>query len=171
MVTTKTSKKKNTYIYIYLDIYIWKGSSDENSVQAREPAAALKLCGQNNFFANFEIIGIMQTKWGNKTSFHPASRIQAKTYCENEVLKFPPLHMHFNVEMLLWSTACLWCIINIFPLFGCSHNERLCRLMGKKTLQWNSPGKALAGFIWHVVHLENCGFSATSTKAPGTGAS
>lgn len=60
----------------------------------------------------------------------------ATMHCENEALKLAPLHMHFNAEMLLWSTACLWCIINIFPLFGSSHNHRLCRLMGKKTLQF-----------------------------------
>lgn len=71
MVTAKT-RKKNLNIYFY-------EKADENSVQASEPAAAaLKSCGPNYFFANFEIIGIMQTKWGNKNSFHPASRIQPK---------------------------------------------------------------------------------------------
>lgn len=104
---------------------------------------------------------------GKQDLFSSCFPHSAKMYCENEVLKFPPLHMHFNVEMLLWSTACLWCIINIFPLFGCSHNKRLCRLMGKKTPQCNTPGKSLTGFIWHVMHLENCGLSATFTKTPG----
>lgn len=75
-------------------------ASDENSVQASEPAA-LQSSGQNVFFASFEIIGIMQTKWGKQDLFSSCFPRSAEMHCENEVLKFPPLHMHFNVEMLL----------------------------------------------------------------------
>lgn len=95
-------------------------------------------------------------------------------YCENEVLKFLPQHMHFNSEMLLWSTACLWCIINIFPLFGSSRNHRLCmQTNGQKNtaVQRSVPRVSYLplctlGKVWIY-----CRLSATLEEAPATGAS
>lgn len=120
--------------------------------------AALQSSGQNIFFASFEIIGIMQTKWGKQDLFSSCFPRSAQIYCENEAWKFPPLHMHFNVEMLLWSTACLWCIINIFPLFGSSAQRSSLQTNGRKKHR-ASPWRSSHVFIRHFVHSENYEFT------------